>query len=447
MRETLADPPIHGGIPGGRAVPRRAVTSWVMYDLANTIFSMGVVSLVFPLIMRDAVGADRADFVFGIIASVSYALIFIVSPLLGAATDRAPRRMPFLVVSTLICVALTTQLATGGLWVSAALFIAANIAYQAGLQFYDALLPEVSTPENRGRIGGIGIGVGYMGSFLAVALAFGIGTEDRSLLFGLFGGLFLLFAIPCFLFVRERGNPNPRPIFRWQMVRESTAQTIRTLRSGNESPGLIRFLVGRVFYTDAINTVILIMVLYVVNVAVAGGIPAADGERIAMLVMLFAITFAVAGGFFWGRVTDRVGPKRALGYVLNMWIGVFIAAALVGILALHVYALAVVAAAAGIALGGVWSADRPYMLRLAPPDRIGEFYGLYGMVGRFSAITGPATWALVMRITVGHFGMEPHVGQGIGVLTLLLEILIARHILRSVSDAPRGLDARVAPAG
>jgi MFS transporter, UMF1 family len=185
----------------------------------------------------------------------------------------------------------------------------------------------------------------------------------------------------------------------------------------------------------------------VVNVAVAGGIPEADGRRIAMLVMLFAISFAVAGGFFWGRVTDRVGPKRALAYVLNMWIVVFIAAAAVGIFALHVYALAVVAAAAGIALGGVWAADRPYMLRLAPPDRIGEFYGLYGMVGRFSAITGPATWALVMRITVGHFGMEPHVGQGIGVLTLMLEILIARHILRSVSDAPRGLDARVAPAG
>jgi len=85
----------------------------------------------------------------------------------------------------------------------------------------------------------------------------------------------------------------------------------------------------------------------------------------------------------------------------------------------------------------VWAADRPYMLRLTPPSRIGEFYGLYGMVGRFSAITGPLIWAIVTRVTIGTFGLEPNVGQGIGVLVLLVLIIVSYVILQPVTDAPR----------
>ncbi len=146
-----------------RVIRRRAVAAWVLYDLANTIFSMGVISLFFPLWVRDAVGPQRDNTVYGLITAISMALVFVVSPLLGAMTDRAHRRMPFLIVSTLTCVVFTSLLARAGLYVTAICFVIANVAYQAGLKFYDALLPEVSTEENRGKIGGIGVGVGYLG--------------------------------------------------------------------------------------------------------------------------------------------------------------------------------------------------------------------------------------------------------------------------------------------
>src|SRR6187551_2471171 len=132
------------------AIPRRAVASWILYDLANTIFSMGVVSLYFSFFVRDHVGETRADWVYGLITSVSMGTIFVISPLLGSMTDRARRRMPFLL--------------------SVALFVIACAAYQAGLQFYDAMLPEVSTEQNRGRISGYGVGIGYLGSYVAVGL-------------------------------------------------------------------------------------------------------------------------------------------------------------------------------------------------------------------------------------------------------------------------------------
>ena len=119
-----------------------------------------------------------------------------------------------------------------------------------------------------------------------------------------------------------------------------------------------------------------------------------------------------------------------------MWVGVFLLAAAVGIFGLPLATLYVVACAAGVALGGVWAADRPYMLRLTPPSRIGEFYGLYGMMGRFSSITGPLIWAFVFWLTIQKIGLAPHVGQGIGVLVLLSLVIVSYVILRPVTDTP-----------
>lgn len=422
-----------------RHIPTRAVVSWVLYDLANTIFSMGVVSVYFSVWVRDRVGPQRADSVYGIITAISMALIFFSSPLLGAMTDRARRRMPFLVVSTVVCVFFTALLARFGFYITAVFFVIANVAYQAGLQFYDAMLPEVSHEGNRGKISGIGVGVGYLGSYIAVGLGmdFAFGSENKPFLFLMIAIFFLLFALPCFLFVKERGNPHPREVFSMKMLRESTGETIRTIRSGREYPGLVRFLVGRIFYTDPINTVISIMMLYTINVAEHTGLTHDQGEETGKMIMMTAITFAVIGGFVWGWLVDRWGPKRTLNYVLYLWTGVFLLAAAIGIIGLPLATLYVVACSAGVALGGVWAADRPYMLRLTPPDRIGEFYGLYGMVGRFSAITGPLIWAVVTRLTITILGMSPQVGQGIGVLVLLALIAVSYVILQPVSDAPR----------
>ncbi len=417
-------------------VTRRSVASWVIYDLANTIFSMGVVSLYFSLWVRDAVGAERADSVYGTITAISMGIIFIVSPLLGAMTDRAARRMPFLVVSTLVCVGFTALLGRVGTVGTVIAFIVANATYQAGLQFYDALLPDVSTEANRGKISGIGVGVGYLGSYIAVGLGLLLGTQDKARLFLYIALAFLVLSLPCFLFVRERGNPNPRPIFQLRDLVTSVTDTVATLRQGQRYPGLGRFLFGRIFYTDAINTVIAIMSLYTVNVAIAHGNTKAEGEQTAQFVLMGAITFAVVGGFAWGWLVDRIGPKRTLDAVLMLWIGVFILAAGMGLGTLPLWVLYVVAAAAGIALGGIWAADRPLMLRLTPPDRVGEFYGLYNMVGRFSAVIGPTIWAITAKLTIER-NMAPARGQGIGVLVLLVMILVSVFILRRVDDAPR----------
>ena len=428
-------------------ITRRSVVSWVLYDLANTIFSMGIVSLFFVRFMERGLGSGAANEVYGFITAISMAVIFVVSPMLGAITDMARRRMPFLIVSTILCVAFTAGLGRGPWTLSMVLFILANIFYQAGLQFYDALLPDVSTEENRGKIGGIGVGIGYLGSFVAVILGFVVahGAPDPAVvprnptemapLFTAVAAAFLLFALPSFFFVKERGNPNPKRITPGA-VAASMKRTIETLKQSGRYPGLLRFLVGRMFYTDAINTVISMMGLYTMAIAKTHGATQEAAEGSTNIVLLLAITFAVIGGFVWGRLSDRIGPKRTLDRVLFTWFTIFVGAAAVGILSLPLWALFVVASFAGFSMGGIWAADRPLMLRLTPPARVGELYGLYGMVGRFSAITGPLIWGLVLTAT-NNSGLPVAVGQGIGILVLLLVIMIGYFILRPVTDTPR----------
>ena len=154
------------------ATPERprllSVSSWVLYDLANTMFSMNIVSLFFSLWIVNDMGGKDSD--YGLANSFSMFVVFLVAPFLGALSDQTPRRMPFLIATTLVCCLATFLLGITGVFIALLIFIVANVFYQSGLIFYDALLPEVSTPENRGRVGGIGVGVGYMGSFIGVLM-------------------------------------------------------------------------------------------------------------------------------------------------------------------------------------------------------------------------------------------------------------------------------------
>jgi MFS transporter, UMF1 family len=394
---------------------------------------MGVVSLFFPLWVREQKGKSEADFVIGTITAVSMAIIFLLSPILGSMTDRAIRRLPFLTVSTIMCVGFTAVMGRVGYLGSLLAFVLANAFYQGGLQFYDALLPSVSTAENRGKIGGIGVAVGYLGSFLAIGISLASPKFHWSTTFGfsLVALLFLVFSVPCFLWVKEQPNPEPGKVWSLTETLKALRGTYETLKASKEHPELRSFLIGRLFYTDPINTVIAVMALYAINVASSSGVDDAKAKQIASLVLFFAVVFAIVGGFIAGIFVDRWGARKVLQIVLMNWVLTFAFAAGMGLLGLPWQGLFVVSAMAGLSLGGTWSADRPLMLELTPIDRLGEFYGLYGMVGRFAAIIGPAIWAVSVNV-LQKAGWTTIKAQGASIVLLLLLILFSQYLLRPV---------------
>ncbi len=409
--------------PSGRAgVP----VAWALYDFANTIYSYAVVSYAMGLWAVDRLGPADGQFWFGVANAVSVGLNAAISPVLGAISDRGGRRLPYLLFFTAMCVIGTTAigLIPGGggsslAFLGLTLFAIANFAYQAALIYYDSTLPTVSKPESRGRVSGIGVATGYLGTILIALLILITGSGSQPLTFFMAAALFALFAAPIFLVVREQKASDYR--FRLADALGSWGQLAQTIRDAGEGPGLRRFLVARFFYTDPVNTVIVVMSVFATQ---AIGLTSAQ----ANIVLLMLTIVAVVASFGWGFAVERFGPKRTLMYVLASWcVGLVIAAS---VLALPTFLIA--GALLGSGLGGVWTAARVFMLRLSPPDKLGEFFGLYGLAGKFSAVTGPVLYGIIVSTL-----LDAGWGKGayqMGILSFLILMLIGFGLLRTVPD-------------
>src|SRR5512141_23139 len=149
--------------PSGRSL---VPASWALYDFANTIFSFAIVSGAIGLyLVKDAQFGERnGNALLSIAIVISVGLNALVSPVLGAISDRGGRRLPFLLFFTTLCVGATFFIANVPAIVGLVLFVVANFAYQAALIYYDSTLKTVSTPAARGKLSGIGTAIGYCGT-------------------------------------------------------------------------------------------------------------------------------------------------------------------------------------------------------------------------------------------------------------------------------------------
>lgn len=412
--------------PGEWAPGRRSVGSWLLYDLANTTFALGVGSRYFgPWLIEDRGGADWQLSATIIVAMMA---VIILGPWIGALSDHHGTRRPYLIGSTLVCVGATALLATWGIVPSLIFYAIGTVGFHSGTVVYDAMLTDVSTPASAGRISGLGVAIGYSGSAIALGLGmyllprYGYAAVFRSLALA-----FVIFALPAFLWVRER--PRPRKEGRPPGILESPATMVRAWRAAAGYPGVVRFLIGRFLYTDAINTVFLFNAVYA---KLEMGFTDAQTDRLALL----GIVCACVGAAIAGRVVDAVGPKRVLNFALYAQIAGLAAAVTAGLTGVQSIGW-LVAVGGGVGIGAAWASDRVLMTRLAPDDLMGEFFGLYATVGRFATVLGPLAWALVSD------------GLGLGRTAALaflgLFIVAARIVLQKVrDDLPPG---SVVPAG
>jgi UMF1 family MFS transporter len=193
-----------------------------------------------------------------------------------------------------------------------------------------------------------------------------------------------------------------------------------TVRNARRVPGLLRFVVARFFYTDPVNTAIAVMSLFAIN-----AVGFTEGEARGVLVILIVV--AVLASFGWGYLADRWGPKRTLLVVLGTWV---VGLLLLGLI-LERFTFLIAGAILGSGLGGVAVTDRLLLLRLAPPQRIGEMFGLFGLVGKLSAVVGPILYGTIVLL------LEPSLDRGayqVAILSLLALMVIGVWILRDVPE-------------
>ena len=389
-------------------------------------------------------GERDGNLLLSIAIVVSVGLNALVSPILGAFSDRGGRRMPFLLFFTALCIATTFFIADVPPAIGLALFIVANFAYQAALIYYDATLKTVSYPASRGKLSGIGTGVGYCGTVFVGLLIFllDIAVVDR---FRLTAILFLVFAIPIFWFVREPRRPDEQPLTR-KDITGAFGQLKRSIVDASEVPGLWRFLLGRFFYSDAVNTVIVVMSVVVVKTM---GLSEATANVVLLMLTLVAIVMSFVLGLsrrpprseadarVGARVVGRRAGARRRGDRLRA------------------------VRAAGLphrrrdprsrASAASRSPTACCMVRLSPPDKIGEFFGIYGLVGKGSQVIGQLLYGAILFLLLDTLGNGAY---QVAVLSLLVTMLIGLWLVWPVRDdwagsgetRPRGAGRRPCPS-
>ena len=375
----------------------RAQIGWVLYDFANTIFSMSIVTYYFsPWIIEDL---HTKDIFFSISYSTSMLLVAITLPALGRKADLGGTRLRDLKTFTYLCVACTVLLSLFALLnlsplatvvIALICFAGANYFYEGGLTFYNALLSDVSTPSTVGKISGIGTGIGYAGSItglLLVSPLLGLnlveGLSGRVYTFLPTALLFLVFALPCFMWVRESSHAVVVTA-----PKESFTQGLKSaLRDTRQYPGLLRYMIGNFLVIDAVNTVIIFMGVYSSTV-----VGFEEGDK--LILFIASTSFALVGSILYGYLTDKIKSKPAMLLSVVGWI-IALAWASVESSKTNFY---VIGAFFGVFLGAVWTASRPLLNSLVPEEKLGQFYGVYSLCSKAAATLGPLIWGVVALI-------------------------------------------------
>jgi UMF1 family MFS transporter len=389
VNPTPADTPTQDDHPATRG----QILSWTLFDFANTAFYVLILTVGYPLYFKKIVAQDApGDALWGLAFSLSMLIVALLSPVLGAVADYGAGKKRFLGLFTALCIGATAGLyfveASMIVW-GMALLILANIGFEAGLVFYDAFLPEITTERSYGRVSGYGFAVGYIGSLATLLVALPLyhgGFEPDNLLnvrisFLLAAVFFLVFAVPLFLWVPDRQR---FASVKLDFIAIGFRRIRSTFRQFSQYRNIARFLFAYFIYIDAINTIIIFSSIF-----------ADETLHLTVREIIFFFlevqTTAIIGSVVFGFLADKYGHKQALTLALLLWLGVV----LVAYGTTEKTMFFVVGGLAGIALGSSQSSSRSLMSSLVPHDKRTEFFGFYSFFGKASAIIGPALFGVL----------------------------------------------------
>ncbi len=427
----MSNAPANDLAPGVRP---REVWSWALYDFANSGYTTVVITALFSayFVAEVAGNAPWATLAWTSALALSYALIMVTAPPLGAWADRHAAKKRLLLLTTGGCVLFTAALALAGrgdVALAMTLIVLSNYFFGTGENLIAAFLPELARGEAMGRVSGWGWGLGYLGGLVALGLclayvsqaqAGGAGAEEFVPVTMLItAGLFLLASAPTFLFLRERAQPRPgAAASSWRALAGTALRVMR------EFPDLRRFLICLTCYQAGIQTVIALAAIYAQQ---AMGFTLRDTLQ---LILVVNVTAAI-GALAFGYVQDRLGHVRSIALILMGWILTVLLAWRADSAALFWLA----ANGVGLCLGSSQSAGRALVGWLSPSGREAEFFGLWGLAVKCSSILGPLTYGAVSWISGGDHRLAMLVTSMFFVAGLIL--------LRGI-DASRGRNAALA---
>jgi UMF1 family MFS transporter len=420
--------------------PRSAVVGWMLFDWAAQPYFSLITTFVFAPYFATRVASDAASgqAMWGFATAAAGLVIALASPLLGAIADASGRRKPWIAAFGAVFV-----IGACIMWIGKPgnpdiilpLLIAysfATVGIEFATVFNNAMMPQLVPPDQIGRLSGSGWALGYVGGILSLIVVLGFmaasPTTGRTLfglvpLFGLdplsfegdrisgpLSGLwFAVFVLPMFLFTPDF----PAKLSARKALHEGLSDLRQTLRELPQHRSMMAFLIANMIYTDGL-----------VSLFAFGGIYAAGtfGWN-TIQIGTFGITLALAGtvgAFLGGRLDDRLGPKRVIAGSLSLLL-----LSIIGILCIDKDSIlfwsvtppvpggGLFAAPAeraylalgcliGMAGGPLQAASRTLLIRMAPRDRIAQFFGLFALTGKVTSFIGPLLIGIVTAVTASQ---------------------------------------------
>jgi UMF1 family MFS transporter len=367
---------------------KKQIISWCLFDFANSSYSAVIVAVIFQVYYINVIvgnAAGQGDLWWGRAISLSMLVVSVTSPFLGGIADYAGSRKRLLAVYTFTCimsVAGFSLITPGAVVLGFFLIVLANIGMEGGLVFYNAFLPQIAPAEYQGRVSGWGFGVGYAGSILSLLIALPLASAGRlSLVWPMVALFFAIFSLPALLFLPRDATAAVSP---FQAGIRGFQRALATLKELLQRREARKFLLAYLIYEDGVNTVIIFS-----SSLAATTFGFNQGELIGLFLAV-QVT-ALVGAFILSRPTDTWGPKKVVILSLLLWTMVAVAAFFVQTKP----QFWMIACTAGLGLGSVQAGTRAFFTQFVPSGREAEYFGVYALVGKSSAIAGPLVFGMI----------------------------------------------------
>ncbi len=389
---------------------KRTIFGWAMYDWANsayiTVFGAVIGAFFTGTIMPDdTYWGLSGEALWSLLIGAGSILLMLAMPVLGAIADYASAKKMYLrnfAFLGAVFVLITPFVPDGQVPLFLVVAVVGQFGFVAANVFYDGFLPEISTDDTIDKVSSKGFALGYLGGgiylLLALVLIFlssdeagATLTESLAARISIFGsGIwwigFSLFALARF---PEDGAPPDDVRSFGEYVRIGFGRTQSTVRKLRTFPQLLLFVIAFIIYNSGTGTVI----------AVSG--PYAEDTlelELATIALAFLLVQFIAffGALMFGKMSDRVGPKRAIMTTLFIWVGIAVMAFFIpkgsdaGFLLL--------AAIVGFVLGGVQALSRSLYGTMIPEEASAEFFGFFSVFSKLSGI-GPLVFGLISAAT------------------------------------------------
>lgn len=427
---------------------RRKVVSWAMWDWATQPFASVITTFVFGVYITSSYFGDKDQLSinYGWMMAGVGMIIALLAPVLGQGSDRSGHRMRNLFITTMLLAGASAALyfvapIPSYFWLGVVLLGVGNVLAEIANVNYYAAIDQVSTPENVGRVSGLGWGLGYLGGItimLVIVALFGTDfpPHDIRLAMLLCGVWTVLFSLPMFFFIRDRKVENPA---KGVGVVGSYRELFRSISDlWHTSRRTLYFLIASAIFRDGLAGVFTFGAILA-----AGTFGFAFGE--VMIFGIFANVIAGVSTALFGLLDDRFGPKRVITLSLVSMVITGICLFFLheqGKMVFWVFGLVLTAF-----VGPAQSASRSFLARLVPAGHSGEIFGLYATTGRAISFLSSSAWAASISLAVWLTGRTMESAQYAGIVGIVLVLVVGLAVLIPISDPKHDLVGKPSRSG